>query len=126
MSICYIVAAGDCEKISVNKNENDLIIAADAGVRYCQRDNILPDVIIGDFDSLGFIPDSRNVISLPVAKDDTDTSFAVKYAMDKGYKKIVIFGAAGGKRADRADRQHYSQKCRNYSFHIISSTKFYD
>ena len=100
MSICYIVAAGDCEKISVNKNENDLIIAADAGVRYCQRDNIIPDAIIGDFDSLGFIPDSRNVISLPVAKDDTDTSFAVKYAMDKGYKKIVIFGAAGGKRAD--------------------------
>lgn len=100
MSICYIVAAGDCEKISVNKNENDLIIAADAGVRYCQRDNILPDVIIGDFDSLGFIPDSQNVIALPVAKDDTDTSFAVKYAMNRGYKKIVIFGATGGKRAD--------------------------
>ena len=100
MSICYIVAAGDCEKISVNKNKNDLIIAADAGVKYCERDNIIPDVIIGDFDSLGFIPAGCNVISLPVAKDDTDTSFAVKYAKDNGYNKFVIFGATGGKRAD--------------------------
>lgn len=100
MSICYIVAAGDCEKISVNKKEKDLIIAADAGMKYCERDNITPDVIIGDFDSLGFTPDAENVITLPVAKDDTDTSFAVKYAMQKGYKKFVIFGATGGRRAD--------------------------
>lgn len=100
MSVCYIVAAGDCEKISIEKKEKDLVIAADAGVKYCERDNIVPDVIIGDFDSLGFTPDTGNVISLPVVKDDTDTSFAVKYAMDKGYKKFVIFGATGGKRAD--------------------------
>ena len=100
MSICYIVAAGDCDKISFRKKECDLIIAADAGIKYCERDNIVPDVIIGDFDSLGFTPDTDNVVSLPVAKDDTDTSFAVKYAMNKGYKKFVIFGATGGKRAD--------------------------
>lgn len=100
MSVCYIIAAGDCEKITIDKNENDLIIAADAGMKYCERDNVTPDVIIGDFDSLGFIPENDNVITLPVAKDDTDTSFAVKYAMDKGYKKFVIFGGAGGRRAD--------------------------
>ena len=100
MSICYIVAAGDCKKISINKNIDDLVIAADAGVKYCKRDNINPDIIVGDFDSLGYTPKEDNVISLPVAKDDTDTSFAVKYAMDKGYKKFVIFGATGGERAD--------------------------
>lgn len=100
MSVCYIISAGDCEKINIDKKGNDLIIAADAGMNYCRRDNIVPDIIIGDFDSLGCIPDSDNVITLPVEKDDTDTSFAVKYAMEKGYKKFVIFGATGGKRQD--------------------------
>lgn len=100
MSVCYIISAGDCEKINIDKKGNDLIIAADAGMNYCRRDNIVPDIIIGDFDSLGCIPDADNVITLPVEKDDTDTSFAVKYAMEKGYKTFVIFGATGGKRQD--------------------------
>lgn len=100
MSICYIIGAGDCNKICISKNENDLIIAADSGLEYCKRDNIAPDMIIGDFDSLGYVPENNNVLVLPVEKDDTDTSFAVKYAMEKGYKQFVIFGATGGRRAD--------------------------
>ena len=100
MAVCYIIAAGDCEKISINKNEKDLIIAADGGLEYCERDGITPDIILGDFDSLGFVPDSLNVLVLPVEKDDTDTSFAVKYAMDRGCDTFVIFGGTGGKRAD--------------------------
>ena len=100
MAVCYIIAAGDCEKITVNKNENDLIIAADGGLEYCERDGITPDIILGDFDSLGFVPERSNVLVLPVEKDDTDTSYAVKYAMDRGYDTFVIFGGTGGKRAD--------------------------
>ena len=100
MSVCYIVSAGDCSRIDIEKKETDLIIAADKGLEYCRHDGIVPDIIVGDFDSLGYCPGSDNVITLPVEKDDTDTSFAVKYAMDKGYKKFVIFGGTGGKRAD--------------------------
>lgn len=100
MSICYIIGAGDCEKIKINKKEKDFIIAADGGLKYCERDNVKPDLILGDFDSLGYVPERENVYMLPVEKDDTDTSFAVKYAMKKGYNKFVIFGGTGGKRAD--------------------------
>ena len=100
MAVCYIISAGDCSRIDIEKQDGDMIIAADAGMNYCIRDNIIPDVIIGDFDSLGKIPESESVITLPVEKDDTDTSFAVKYAMSKGYDKFVIFGATGGKRQD--------------------------
>lgn len=100
MSVCYIISAGDCSHIEFDKNSDDIIIAADAGMNYCKRDNIVPDIIVGDFDSLGLVPDAENVITLPVEKDDTDTSFAVKYAMEKGYKKFVIFGGTGGRRQD--------------------------
>ena len=100
MSLCYIISAGDCTEIKIDKKENDIIIAADAGLKYCDRFGIIHDVIIGDFDSLGFVPENREVIKLPVEKDDTDTSFAVKYAMEKGFRQFVIFGGTGGKRAD--------------------------
>lgn len=99
MPVCYIIGAGDCEKIRIKK-ENDLIIAADGGLKYCERDSIKPDIVLGDFDSLGFVPECENVLVLPVEKDDTDTSFAVKYAMAKGYDTFVIYGGTGGKRAD--------------------------
>ena len=100
MSVCYIIAAGDCNKISIDKKADDFIIAADGGIDYCIRDNIVPDVIIGDFDSAEAVPDNDNVIRLPVEKDDTDTFYAVKFAMSRGFSKFAIFGGAGGKRPD--------------------------
>ena len=100
MSICYIISAGDCNGIDIDKKDGDLIIAADKGLEYCRKFGVAEDIVIGDFDSLGFVPEAANVITLPVAKDDTDTSYAVKYAMEKGFDKFVIYGATGGKRAD--------------------------
>ena len=100
MKTCYIISAGDADKIEILKNEDDYIIACDGGLEHCKRNNISPDLVIGDFDSLGYIPANENTLVLPVEKDDTDTSFAVKYAMEKGFKRFVIFGGAGGRRAE--------------------------
>lgn len=100
MNTCYIICAGDADKIEIRKEKGDLIIAADNGLSHCRRNGIVPDLLVGDFDSLGYVPDGQNVLTLPVAKDDTDTSFAVKYAMEKGYRRFILFGAAGGKRPE--------------------------
>lgn len=100
MKTCYIISAGDAGIIEINKTENDFIIACDGGLVHCRKNNISPDLVLGDFDSLGYIPADENTLILPVEKDDTDTAFAVKYAMEKGYDRFVIFGATGGKRAD--------------------------
>ncbi|MBQ8209073.1 MAG: thiamine diphosphokinase [Clostridia bacterium] len=100
MKTCYIISAGDADKIEIIKNDGDYIIACDGGLEHCKRNDIAPDLVIGDFDSLGYIPADKNTLVLPVEKDDTDTAFAVKYAMEKGFERFVIFGGAGGKRAD--------------------------
>ncbi len=100
MKTCYIICAGTCENIDIEKNNDDLIIAADAGLIYCEKFGVVPDIIVGDFDSLGYVPENNEIIKLPVEKDDTDTAFAVRYAVDNGYKKFVIFGGTGGKRED--------------------------
>ncbi len=57
---------------------------------------ITPDLVIGDFDSLGLTPNGGNVIKLPVEKDDTDVGYAIKYALERGFKDFVIYGVLGG------------------------------
>ena len=74
----------------------DYIICADSGYRYCALLGIKPDILIGDFDSLTDYA-GENVIRHKKEKDETDTHLAVKLAFEKGYKKIVIYGALGGR-----------------------------
>lgn len=83
--------------ISYVPDENDLIIAADRGYQTLKKRNIVPDLIIGDFDSLGSVPGGENVTVLPCEKDDTDMAFAVKVALDQGIRQIFILGGIGGK-----------------------------
>lgn len=97
MGICYIVGAGDCPKLNIKKNSDDLIIAADGGLKYLKDFGILPDIIIGDFDSLGIVPDGENVIKLNPVKDVTDMNAAVDIGIEKGYTEFHIYGACGGR-----------------------------
>ena len=82
---CYIFGAGDYGKIKLTSEdiEDGYIIAADAGLEYLRSCGIVPDLIIGDFDSSGFVPDDINTIVLPKEKDDTDMLAAIKNGIEK-------------------------------------------
>jgi len=92
MQICYLfcaLPAGYVPKI----DPDDYVVAVDAG--YARLGGVKPDLVVGDFDSLGYVPEGETVVRLPVHKDDTDTLFAVKLGLEKGYKKFVILGGVG-------------------------------
>jgi thiamine pyrophosphokinase len=75
------------------------VICADSGYKHAKRLGIVPDVIVGDFDSYdGELPDGTEIIRTVPEKDDTDTLMAIKKAIALGYKVISLFGALGGKR----------------------------
>lgn len=76
---------------------DDTVIACDKGILNCEKLGVSPDKIIGDFDSLGFVPDGENVTKLPVRKDETDVGFAIKTAFLSGSREIYVYGACGGK-----------------------------
>lgn len=97
MGVCYVIGAGECESIGIEKKEDDFVIAADGGLKYLQSANIVPDLIIGDFDSFGAIPDYDNVIKLNPVKDITDTDAAIKIGIEKGFEEFEIYGATGGR-----------------------------
>lgn len=97
MAVCYIAGAGECKEIIIIKETDDIVIAADAGIKHLEKANITPDYIIGDFDSLGIKPEGENVIALKPEKDVTDMHAAVEIGIEKGFSRFVIYGATGGR-----------------------------
>ena len=73
----------------------DVILAADAGMEALYRDHILPDIIVGDFDSVN--PDTLEYFhdKEQIEKDDTDTEYAIREAIRRGAMEIVVIGATG-------------------------------
>ena len=59
---------------------------------------IVPNEILGDFDSLGHIPQGANVF--PVEKDDTDAMLAVRRGLSLGYRDFILYGSLDGPRLD--------------------------
>ena len=97
MKKCFIFGALPIKELLVKPTNDDFVIAADNGFDVLGKLNITPNLVVGDFDSLGFVPDAEDKIVLPVRKDDTDLSIALKTALDKGYSDIFVYGAADGK-----------------------------
>jgi thiamine pyrophosphokinase len=93
MKLCCIVGAGPSELYIEN---GAFIIAADAGIEKLNKAGIVPDLIMGDFDSYGTRPSGENVRVFPVEKYDTDTMLALKEAISLGYDTVIISGGLGG------------------------------
>lgn len=96
--VCYIVAAGDWYGDVIEKREQDLVIAVDGGYDHILQMGIVPDLIIGDFDSVQSVLPDEHVIALNPVKDETDTLYAIGVAKERGYQNIVIYGGTGGRR----------------------------
>lgn len=82
---------------------DDRVIAADGGTHHALAAGVMPDVVIGDLDSLS--PDERarveaagsRVISFSPRKDETDLELALGHAAREGATEIVILAALGGR-----------------------------
>lgn len=94
---CYIIGAGDFFGLRSRPREEDFVIAADGGYRYCLAEKLKVDLLLGDFDSLGQVPDFDSVERVPVEKDDTDTMLALKKGLALGYRSFRIYGGTGGR-----------------------------
>ena len=63
-----IFGALDVNALRFEINSDDTVITCDKGVLNCEKLGVRPDKIIGDFDSLGFVPDGENVFYLHIAR----------------------------------------------------------
>lgn len=105
MSRCVIVAAGqilDYERAKSFLQPGDFFIFCDDGLRHAESLGVTPSLIVGDFDSCDASLLSKwsnlcETIRLPREKDDTDTLFAVKLAVERGFDDFLLLGAMGGR-----------------------------
>ena len=56
-------------------SDGKIVVACDRAFLFLRKRGIKPDVVVGDFDSLGFVPEGAEVY--PSEKDQTDFALAV-------------------------------------------------
>ena len=66
MRRCFIFAAGTYYGLREKPEAGDLVLAADAGYQICRRENIVPDLLLGDFDSMDQPADFSRIQRVPV------------------------------------------------------------
>ena len=85
-------------QITYKINDTDYIICADAGYKFVKDNDLKPDLIVGDFDSSAYPKDADcEIIKLPNHKDDTDLLFALRAALERGFRSFILTGVTGGR-----------------------------
>lgn len=100
MRTCHIFCAGGFTGLLEQPLPQDLILAADGGLQHLEALGLPADGILGDFDSLGYVPTGPQVDRYPVEKDDTDSMLAIKVGLQQGCSRFLIYGALDGPRLD--------------------------
>lgn len=97
---CVVVGGAEIQnydRVRAYLRPEDWLIYCDSGLRHLDGIGAAPDLIVGDFDSWENPHARSETIVLPVVKDDTDTAFAVKEALRRGYSDFLLVGVIGGR-----------------------------
>ena len=107
MKKALLLANGDAPKKSqikyLQRKEFDFLICADGGANSAKKLNIIPNLIIGDLDSITennekYFSDKSEIIKIS-RQNDTDVEKALKYLIRKKFDEVILLGATG----DRLD-----------------------
>ncbi|MBP3877458.1 MAG: thiamine diphosphokinase [Lachnospiraceae bacterium] len=100
MERCVIVGGAgirDYDYIRGKLKADDFVIFCDSGLKHLEKLQVQPGLIVGDFDSHANPHLPVETIVLPCEKDDTDTVFAVKEALKRGYEEFLLIGMTGAR-----------------------------
>ena len=100
MQRCVIVGGADInnyEYIRSVLQDDDFFIFCDSGLKHLEALRAAPGLIVGDFDSHENPRLDVETIVLPCEKDDTDTVYAVKEAVGRGFDEFLLIGVVGAR-----------------------------
>lgn len=98
-----IILKGEKPNLKMVKNlqqNTDYIICADGAIQFCEEINLIPNLVIGDFDSIPekSINKLQKVEYLKVNdQDTTDGEKALLYCLNHGFNHVNIIGGFGGR-----------------------------
>lgn len=100
MKRCVIVGGADINNYDYIQSRlcaDDYIVFCDSGLKHLEALQVKPSLIVGDFDSHDNPHLGLETIVLPCEKDDTDTVFAVKEAIKRGFDDFLLIGVVGAR-----------------------------
>ena len=100
MKRCVIVGGADINNydyIKTKITENDYVVFCDSGLKHKKELGVTPSLIVGDFDSHEKPNLDVETIVLPCEKDDTDTVYAIKEAIKRGFDEFLLIGVIGAR-----------------------------
>ena len=100
MGRCVIIGGADIgnyELIRSRLCKDDFVVYCDSGLKHMETLQAKPNLIVGDFDSHENPHLEVETIVLPCEKDDTDTVFAVKEAVKRGFDDFLLIGVVGAR-----------------------------
>lgn len=100
MRRCVILAGADIRRYDIVQRylrKDDFIIACDCGIKHLKALSVEADLVVGDFDSANIPEQAKELIVLPREKDDTDSVYAVKAGIARGFDSFLIIGGFGNR-----------------------------
>ena len=100
MKRCVIVGGAGINNygfIRERLSADDYVVFCDSGLKHLEQLQVRPGLIVGDFDSHENPHLDVETIVLPCEKDDTDTVYAVKEAISRGFDDFLLIGVAGAR-----------------------------
>ena len=100
MGRCVIVGGADINNYEFIREKlcaDDFVIFCDSGLKHLEQLQAEPSLIVGDFDSHENPHLDVETIVLPCEKDDTDTVYAVKEAINRGFNDFLLIGVVGAR-----------------------------
>ena len=100
MERCVIVGGAginEYDRVRAALRSDDVFVFCDSGLRHMDALGVKPDLIVGDFDSHENPQMNAETIVLPREKDDTDTFFAAKEMMRRGFDEFLLIGVIGAR-----------------------------
>ena len=97
---CVIIGGADINNYDYIRTcftKDDFFIFCDSGLKHLESLQVMPSLIVGDFDSHENPHMDVETIVLPCEKDDTDTVYAVKEAIKRGFRDFMIIGVIGAR-----------------------------
>jgi thiamine pyrophosphokinase len=100
MKRCVIVGGADINNYDFIRDKlcaDDYVVFCDSGLKHLEQLQVMPSLIVGDFDSHENPHLDVETIVLPCEKDDTDTVYAVKEAISRGFDNFLLIGVVGAR-----------------------------
>ena len=100
MGRCVVVGGADISNYGFIREQlcdDDFVVFCDSGLKHLEQLQVKPSLIVGDFDSHENPHLDVETIVLPCEKDDTDTVFAVKEAIKRGFDNFLLIGVVGAR-----------------------------